>query len=327
MDTVGSEHAFVAEFFGTDEVFDNIFGKAIFHCMENLEQLLISSWDAVGCLLLLQLNQEQRDVMSARQVPLLSSFFLRVQVLVWSRLKAIMEAHLQSLVAFAPPKVAPDVHPHFVARRYSELVASFRLLRPPSVEAMLTTILRALRTEVERLLQERLARLHSSRKQQAAFLINNYELIVSTLGDRGARGEDSVHFEQMLDSIKSVFVEEQLNVDYGRMITYVKQTEPLVMQGGDTSRIDLGTMEHLLRSFHDTWKQGIESIHRDVVKSFPNFQVGMDVLKQVLTQMLLYYTRFLDLVKETYPGGAPFAQYILSIPTLMNEIKNFSRTF
>ena len=50
-------------------------------------------------------------------------------------------------------------------------------------------------------------------------------------------------------------------------------------------------------------------------------------VRQVLTQMLLYYTRFLDLVKETYPGGAPFAQYILSIPTLMNEIKNFSRTF
>ena len=102
----------------------------------------------------------------------------------------------------------------------------------------------------------------------------------------------------------------QLNVDYGRMITYVKQTEPLVMQGGDTSRIDLGTMEHLLRSFHDTWKQGIESIHRDVVKSFPNLTVGMDVLKQVLTQMLLYYTRFLDLVKEAFPNGAPFAQVL-----------------
>eukprot|EP00966_Prymnesium_polylepis_P115952 2680177-Prymnesium_polylepis.1 len=68
---------------------------------------------------------------------------------------------------------------------------------------MLTTILRALRTEVERLLQERLARLHTTRKQQAAFLINNYELIVSILAERGARGEDSVHFEQLLDSLKS----------------------------------------------------------------------------------------------------------------------------
>ena len=47
----------------------------------------------------------------------------------------------------------------------------------------------------------------------------------------------------------------------------------------------------------------------------------------MLTQLLLYYTRFLDIVKQAYPQGAPFAQYILSIPTLMNEIKNFSRNF
>jgi len=317
----------VVEFFGSDEIFENIFGRAIFHCMENLEQFLLTSWDAIGCLLLLQLNHEQKDVMSARSVPLLASFFQRVQVLVWSRFKTIMELHLQSLVAFTPPKASPEVHAHFISRRYAELVASFRVLRPPAVEAMLTTILRALRTEVERLLQERLARLHTTRKQQAAFLINNYELIVSILAERGARGEDSVHFEQLLDSLKSVFVEEQLSVDYGRMIAYVKQTEPMVLQGADRSRVDLGTMEHLLRSFHETWKQGIEGIHRDVVKSFPNLTVGMDVLKQVLTQMLLYYTRFLDLVKEMFPNGAPFAQYILSISTLMNEIKNFSTNF
>ena len=72
---------------------------------------------------------------------------------------------------------------HFISRRYAELVASFRLLRPPAVEAMLITILRALRTEVEKLLQERLARQHTTRKQQAAFLINNYESIVSLLAE------------------------------------------------------------------------------------------------------------------------------------------------
>ena len=50
-------------------------------------------------------------------------------------------------------------------------------------------------------------------------------------------------------------MEEQLNVDHGRMIAYVKQTEPIIMQGGDISRVDQGAMENLLRSFHATWKQ------------------------------------------------------------------------
>jgi hypothetical protein len=54
---------------------------------------------------------------------------------------------------------------------------------------------------------------------------------------------------------------------------------------------------------------------------------GQDILKQVLTQLLLYYTRFLDLVKTAYPQGAPFAHFALSIPTLMSEIRAFSRNF
>ena len=113
------------------------------------------------------------------------------------------------------------------------------------------------------------------------------------------------------------------------MISYVKQTEPLLMAGGtsDASRIDVGGMEHLLRSFYDTWKSGIESVNRDVIKSFANFHLGQDILKQVLTQLLLYYTRFLDLVKTAYPNGAPFAKYILALNTLMSEIRNFSRNF
>ena len=62
-----------------------------------------------------------------------------------------------------------------------------------------------------------------------------------------------------------------------------------------------------------------------MIKSFANFHLGQDILKQVLTQLLLYYTRFLDLVKTAYPNGAPFAKFILSIPTLMGEIRNFAQ--
>ena len=55
IDTAGSEHSFQSEFFGDVDAFDQVFGKAIFHCMENLEQHLISSWDSIGCMLLLGL--------------------------------------------------------------------------------------------------------------------------------------------------------------------------------------------------------------------------------------------------------------------------------
>jgi hypothetical protein len=165
-------------------------------------------------MLILELLPKLTATLSETQLPLLSSFFQRAQVLVWSRFKAIMEAHVASLSA-ASPKSAPEIHPHYMARRYAELVASLRRLHPPSVEAHVAVIYRALRAEIEALLQERLARLLPSRKAQAAFLVNSYELITATMAERGARGEDFAHFEQLLDSVKAVFVEEELSVDYG----------------------------------------------------------------------------------------------------------------
>ena len=280
-------------------------------------------------MLMLELLPKISANLTDEKLPLLSSFFQRAQVLIWSRFKAIMEAHVASLAA-ATPKSAPETHPHFIARRYAELAASLRRLNPPSLDAQMAAIHRAMRGEMEKLLQGRLAQLHSTRKGQATFLVNSYELIVSTLSERSARGEESAYFEQLLDSVKAIFVEEELGVDFGRMIAYIKQTEPLVLTSGgpaDVSRVDVGGMEHLLRQFFDTWKGGIEAINRDVIKSFANFHLGQELLKQVLTQLLLYYTRFLDLVKATYPNGAPFAKFILSIPTLMGEIRNFSRSF
>ena len=62
MDTASTEHDFMAEFFGETDAFDHIFGKAIFLVMESLEGILISSWDAIGCLLLVRVNAEQRSV-------------------------------------------------------------------------------------------------------------------------------------------------------------------------------------------------------------------------------------------------------------------------
>ena len=87
MDTASCEHSFMFEFFGDADSFDQIFGKAIFHCMENLEAYLIATWDALGCVLILELLPKLTAVMTDKQLPLLTSFFQRAQSLVWSRFK------------------------------------------------------------------------------------------------------------------------------------------------------------------------------------------------------------------------------------------------
>ena len=49
--------------------------------------------------------------------------------------------------------------------------------------------------------------------------------------------------------------------------------------------------------------------------------------RQVLTQLLLYYTRFQDIIKKSFPRPPMFTRDIVSTATIMMEIKRYNRTF
>ena len=88
-----------------------------------------------------------------------------------------------------------------------------------------------------------------------------------------------------------------------------------------------GSVEKLVKDFAGTWKQGIEAINANVMNYFPNFKTGMEILKQVLTQLLLYYQRFLDIVQKSNLASGPVSKDIVSIPSILYEVKKYSRSF
>lgn len=45
-----------------------------------------------------------------------------------------------------------------------------------------------------------------------------------------------------------------------------------------------------------------------------------------MTQLLLYYTRLLDLLKKAGPSGQALSREAISIPSIMFEIKKLTRT-
>ena len=106
------------------------------------------------------------------------------------------------------------------------------------------------------------------------------------------------------------------------------KTESQLAGGGGVPSVDASTVEALVRDFSSNWKSGIEHINTGVMTYFSHFRNGMEILKQVLTQLLLYYTRFQDILKQIYSNKQPpFFKEIVSIPTIMYEIKKYSRSF
>lgn len=338
------------------EAFNGVFARTLSLCLENLENHLFACYDAIGLLLMIKLTVAFRHVMQRRRIPVLDAFFDRVTMLLWPRFKALFDANLKSVRTASAKKLGHvDLHPHFVSRRYAEFTATCLALhaapglehlpglagqlRPVSAsvstsggEDMLLNDVKTLTREVLTLLQ-RLAERQRGPRERYVFLINNYDQVLNVFHERRVDGgAERAKFEEALAQQRELFVEEELKGSYGRLIQFVKETEATVLAGpaeADGSYpVDARQAEALVREFAGSWRAGIEAVNRDVMAFFSNFRNGMEILKQVLTQLLLYYTRFQEIVKKGWPRSPPaFAKDVVPTSAILVEIRKYSRAF
>ena len=193
-------------------------------------------------------------------------------------------------------------------------------------------------------LLSRLAHTHIvSSKDQRVFYINNYDMILSCLRSRKVSSSEVREFEDLLAAQKEYFAEEEVSAAFPRLVSFVRQTEQMMnglakqqQQGEGESadaaptelNLDEAIVESLVREFASKWRGGVKQINDGVLAYFANFRNGTDVLKQVLTQLLLYYTRFQDIIKRVWAAKPPpFSREIVSTATIMMEIRKYNRTF
>lgn len=187
---------------------------------------------------------------------------------------------------------------------------------------MLLADLDTMQEEIISLL-ERLADKHSTNKKRIIFLINNLDQIVCIFQERRVVGKELNRFIELLMTQRELFVEEELLMSFSKMIAFVQQTESHVnTNSSNTESINPQVVEVLIREFSSTWKGAIEQINRNVLSYFSNFRNGMEILKQVLTQLLLYYTRFQDIIRKVWRNRQPaFCKDLVSTAIILAEIK------
>ena len=202
---------------------------------------------------------------------------------------------------------------------------------------MLLNDLSKLQNEIILLLQ-RLSEAHTSNKQKIVFLINNIDQIISIFQERRVPGKEVNRFVDLLMQQRELFVEEELLQNFSKMIAFVQQTEQHMAQTqfgnsatskaaaeGNKVEVNVQVVESLVVEFASTWKQGIEQINRNVLSFFANFRNGMEILKQVLTQLLLYYTRFQDIIRKVWRSKPPaFCKDLVSTSAILIEIKKYA---
>nr|AGT16622.1 vacuolar protein sorting-associated protein [Saccharum hybrid cultivar R570] len=326
IDTATSEYLFTDDFFGEESIFHDIFAGPIQVVDEHFNAVLLNCYDAIGIMLMIRIIHQHQLIMFKRRIPCLDSYLDKVNMSLWPRFKMVFDLHLNSLRnANIKTLWEDDVHPHYVTRRYAEFTASLAHLNVEHGDGQLDLNLERLRMAIEDLLVK-LAKMFAKPKLQTIFLINNYDLTISILKEAGTEGgKAQQHFEEVLKSNIAIYVEELLLEQFSGLIKFVK-SRPADETATNSEKASIAEVEPLVKDFASRYKAAIELMHYDVITSFSNFLCGMEILRATLAQLLLYYTRLSECVKRIN-GGSALNKDLVSISSILFEIKKYSRTF
>jgi hypothetical protein len=349
VDTATSEFLFLNDFFDTQgdhALFTEVFSKTMQYFTDSLETFLANCWDSVGLLLMIRIVEFYRRCMQRRQVCCLDSYLDALQLQLWPRLRMVLDENVKSLrKANMQNLCAPsNTHPHLVTRRYAELAASLSYLCAPEVRGeaaggspdKLLQPLQAMQQEAVSLLTSMSSKLETG-EMGLVFLVNNYDLVLTVFHERHLPRSATQAFDDLLEQQIALFIESQLMRHYPDLIAFVKATEPALAEMEEAGRgsgqgpppgVDVRKMEQVVKQFAQKWKSSMDAIHHHVMASFVNFSNGMAILKQVLTQLLLYYTRLQKIIDKSFPQQRPaFVHELVSNTTILMEIKQYQKSF
>ena len=337
------EHHFLHDFFLADgdrgrELFHRLLGRSIGVFSKAVEDVSTGSWDALGLYLSLQLLYRLQALMGRRGVAVLEPVWERLLAALWPRFEVVMNAHSESLRSADLSRLAPspDTRPHYVTRRYAELLSGLLSVSGLGEQSggfgleRLQPILARLESEMETFVSGLASRVpQGSRKAQLVCQINNWDLVGSVLSERGvAESREGAVVGETLSGLKDSFVEELLFPHFGALIKFVHQTEPLVADNS-TAHLTRYTekVPNLVRSFGETWKSGIEDINAEVLASFTNFHCGTGVLQAALTALLQYYHRFHAVLNHPAFAACPHRAQLVNIHHIMVELKKYKSAY
>ncbi|KAI8809917.1 Sac2 family-domain-containing protein [Cladochytrium replicatum] len=315
----------IAELFHPERVFMEIFDTTVRLLQSITKTYADASFDAVGILLCIRLNSQNIMIQERRRVPILESYMNATNMILWPRFQAIMDMHIDSLKKASPAKLfaTKDVHPHYITRRYAEFAASVLTLNHGYDDALLTNSLHRCRTEVEALLF-RLSEELGDRKNRLVFLVNNYDLVVTILSEYAVPSIDpeKSYISSVLESKTSEFVDEELKPYFGEMVSFIHQFE----NDPKLEQLHAERFERVAVEFNNNWSNALNSINSSVIQCFSNFQNGARILQAVLTQLLLYYKRYLTMWEKRFHYNKQRVQPV-AMQNVMLEIKKYRSAF
>ncbi|XP_056154178.1 vacuolar protein sorting-associated protein 52 homolog [Lampris incognitus] len=328
------EFLFLSDFFmvagnSALDLFNSIMGKTLTMFLKSMSAYVSDCYDSIAVFLCIHIILRFRAITAKRNIPALDKYWEAVLELLWPRFEMILEMNIQSIRNTDPQKLGVlDTRPHYITRRYAEFSSAIVSINQTFPNERTNALLGQLQVEVENFVLKMAAEF-PSRKDQLIFLINNYDMMLSVLMERAADDSKEVEgFQQLLLARTQEFIEEILSPPFGGMIAFVKEAEALMEKGQlEHLKNDEARINQLVRGFSGTWKQSVEAMSQDVMRSFTNFKNGTSIIQGALTQLIQYYHGFHKVLNQPTFRSLAVRSELINLHHLMVEVKKHKPNF
>ncbi|CAG9460737.1 unnamed protein product [Pedinophyceae sp. YPF-701] len=348
MDTASAELSFCRVMFAGAGEFRELFQEALTTVHRWLETRLAACHDTLAVLIMIRVSFEHGQRMEKRGIDVLDAHFLRCEMVLWPRLKALLDEHVTSLYDAPDAQLhTAEPQPHFVTRRYAELTASLLLLSAAYEDQQIELSLDRLKSAYLDLLA-RIQGRYPSRKDALVFRINNLDLVSVVLaeagsaagaGDRhdvddagasgggprrlGAYGEGLRRwFEEQVDDAAAAFRDGALQEHFRPLVAVGREVAEAGTEAGGA--VGLGAARGALEAFGGSWRGGLAEVRKETLRRFPSLVRGNAVLKAVVSELLVVYSRVLEHARSLGPDGEAVANNAVAVPTIMYEIRQLT---
>ncbi|KAI4900822.1 hypothetical protein NFI96_026832 [Prochilodus magdalenae] len=328
------EFLFLSDFFMVTgnsalDLFNSVMGKTLSMFLKNMSTYVSDCYDSIAIFLCIHIILRFKAITAKRNIPALDKYWEAVLEMLWPRFELILEMNIQSIRNTDPQKLGVlDTRPHYITRRYAEFSSAIVSINQTFPNERTNALLGQLQIEVENFVLKMAAEF-PSRKDQLIFLINNYDMMLGVLMERAADDSKEVEgFQQLLLARTQEFIEEILAPPFGGMITFVKESEALMEKGQlDKLKNDEVRITQLVRGFSSTWKQLVEALSQDVMRSFTNFKNGTSIIQGALTQLIQYYHGFHKILSQPTFRSLAVRSELINLHHLMVEVKKHKPNF
>ncbi|XP_072315717.1 vacuolar protein sorting-associated protein 52 homolog [Eucyclogobius newberryi] len=328
------EFLFLCDFFMVTgnsalDLFNCIMGKTLGMFLKSMSSYVCDCYDSIAIFLCIHIILRFRAITAKRNIPALDKYWEAVLELLWPRFELILEMNIHSIRSTDPQRLGVlDTRPHYITRRYAEFSSAIVSINQTFPNERTHTLLGQLQVEVENFVLKMAAEF-PSRRDQLIFLINNYDMMLSVLMERAADDSKEVEgFQQLLLARTQEFIEEILSAPFGGMISFVKEAEGLMEKGQlDKLKNDEVRITQLVRGFASSWKQSVETMSHEVMRSFTNFKNGTSIIQGALTQLIQYYHGFHKILNQPTFRALAVRSELINLHHLMVEVKKHKPNF